>query len=231
MLERLAYRMMAAFHRRRFPLAEPGIQKCGNYYMHAGHLRQDDVVYSCGVGDDVTFDDALHGLCGCDVHLFDPTPVAVAYMEQEAPKPHFHFHPWGVWTEDGMKPFYFKKEKLREQRSLSVTNLMHSTGFVMLECLTLPSIMRQLGHERLNILKMDIEGAALPVLRDMLATKLRPRQIVAEFEKGRSPLVQFTLETERVLRQLRASGYNLHYIPRLNGEKYNLQFLAVQERY
>ncbi len=40
-------------------------------------IDQDSVVYSFGVGEDVSFDLDLISRCGCTIHAFDPTPKAV----------------------------------------------------------------------------------------------------------------------------------------------------------
>lgn len=205
----------------------PDIQPCGNYYIDVSYVNQHDIVYSCGVGKNIEFDEALHKAFGCDIHMFDPTPVAIKYMAKQMNRPYLKFYPWGVWIEDKTMPFYFKKEEKSEQQNLSVTNLFQTTKYLVLDCYSLPSIMKRLSHNRIDILKMDIEGTAMPVLEKLMESDICPRQMMFELEKGRTPLLTFHKRMHRLLRQIKSKGYALYFQPRVKKSKYNFQFLAV----
>ncbi|GIS18490.1 MAG: hypothetical protein CM15mP120_04060 [Pseudomonadota bacterium] len=45
--------------------------------------------------------------------------------------------------------------------------------------------MRDLGHDHLDVLKMDIEGAEYAVLDDMLQSNILPDQLLVEFHHGK----------------------------------------------
>ena len=45
----------------------------------------------------------------------------------------------------------------------------------------LATVMRTLGHNRIDILKMDIEGAEYAVLKDLIKDKIEVGQILVEF--------------------------------------------------
>lgn len=61
-------------------------------------LDRSSVCYCAGAGEDITFDLALAERFGCEIHVFDPTPRAVAHVERVAvDNPLIHFHPVGLW--------------------------------------------------------------------------------------------------------------------------------------
>src|SRR5262245_61786638 len=78
----------------------------GGWAVMPSLLNPSAVVYSFGVGYDISFDLALIGSVGCAVHAFDPTPVSMAWLEQQSLPPQFHFSPIGVAATNGKLPFY-----------------------------------------------------------------------------------------------------------------------------
>ncbi|ELU18025.1 hypothetical protein CAPTEDRAFT_222777 [Capitella teleta] len=55
--------------------------------------KNDCLVYSFGIRDDWSFDDALYEKMGCEVHSFDPSIGKEDHMH----KPKVHFHNLGLW--------------------------------------------------------------------------------------------------------------------------------------
>lgn len=205
------------------------IQPCGNYCLDTSRVKSDDIVYSCGVGNNIGFDEELHKNFGCDVYMFDPTPIAIDYMTQQKNRPYFKFYPWGIWMKNQTMKFHFKFENKGEKQNLSVTNLQQSDRYITRDCYSLSNIMKQLSHDRIDILKMDIEGAALPVLETMLDSNIRPRQILFELEKGKTWLLDFHKSMHKLLKKLKSEGYNLYFLSRADKTRYNFDFLAVKE--
>ncbi|MEQ9528707.1 MAG: FkbM family methyltransferase [Parvibaculaceae bacterium] len=190
----------------------------GNYAAFPQRLNADAVIYSFGVGGDVRFDAALTKVTSATVHLFAPTPRAARFMKAHAENDRLKFHPWGVWTTDGVQKFFSEStlieteggDIIAEARSGSIMTLSGTSSFGA-ECLTLQTIMRRLGHRRIDLLKLDIEGAALDVLEDLLRGDPRPGQIIAELEVPRrgADLVPFFVRLETLFNRLRDDGYSL----------------------
>ena len=70
------------------------------------------------------------------------------------------------------------------------------------------TIMKRLSHEKIDLLKLDIEGAEYGVLPDMLDMGVLPTQILVEFhhgkrKKGRVPVS----ETKNLVERLKGFGY------------------------
>jgi len=169
-------------------------------------IREDWVCYCVGVGCDATFDLALRERFGCEVHCFDPTPRAINYMQDlDAEAKGLHFHAWGVWTADTTMRFFAPADK--RKTSHSVLDLNGTGEFFEAECLAIESIKRRLGHGRVDLLKMDIEGAWRPVVEHLASEGVHIPVLCVEFDSPTSiPKVL------RAIRQLERAGYRLaHY--------------------
>jgi len=213
MLERIARRLTIllarlALRKGRTPLVRLG-SEYGGWWVPLASVKRDWVVYSAGVGEDVTFDEALHARVGCEIHAFDPTPRAAAFVSRRSGLPAgFHFHPWGLWRENGAVRFWAPRDPAHV--SHSIRNLQGTATFFEGPVRTVGSTMRALGHTRLDLLKLDIEGAEVEVLREMLASGLRPSVICVELERP-GPVVNVQLLT-----RLRRAGYRLVHLESRN---------------
>src|SRR2546422_4337553 len=78
-------------------LGNPGASWC---VAHTA-LRKDSVVYSLGVGTDISFDLELIARTGVVVHAFDPTPRSVEWIRNQHLPIEFVFHEVGVADYDG----------------------------------------------------------------------------------------------------------------------------------
>lgn len=168
------------------------------------------VCYCVGAGEDISFDLSLATRFKCDVWIFDPTPRAIAHVTPVvSERPNLHFEPFGVWSSDAVLRFYAPRDP--RHVSHSVVNLQSSAEFFDAECRSVASLMRSHAHERLAVLKLDVEGAEYEILEDVLAKQLPIDVICVEFDQP-MPLAR----TRRMVRRLRAAGYALVSVERLN---------------
>jgi FkbM family methyltransferase len=183
----------------------------GGWWIPAGSVDANSVVYSAGVGEDVTFDLALIDRFGCHVWAMDPTPRSIEFAK-EVENARFHFLPYGIWSEDGEQRFYAPANP--DHVSHSIVNLQGSQTFFSARCRSLPSLLRELRHDRIDLLKMDIEGAEGPVLDDMIRNGPAPRVLCVEFEAATSP---WGLRSR--VRRLERAGY---LVRKIDGRNYTL---------
>lgn len=152
----------------------------GGYVVPLSLLGANSTCYSCGVGEDVTFDLDLIAATGCTVRAFDPTPRAAEYAARIADlEPRFIFLPYGIWSKDETMRFYAPREKAHV--SHSIDNLQHTESYFEAECLSLASVMAQLGDETIDLLKLDVEGAEYEILRNVVEAGIDVRVVCAEF--------------------------------------------------
>src|SRR5262249_717350 len=113
--------------------------------------------------------------------------------------PGFRFVPVGLWSSDTEQQFHAPANP--EHVSHSITD-RHSESSFTAQCRSVPSLMHELGHERLDILKLDIEGAEYEVLTSVLDADVRVKLILVEFHRV-GPLARTISMIDRV----RSAGY------------------------
>jgi FkbM family methyltransferase len=157
----------------------------GGYVVPLDIVGSDWICYSGGLGEDVSFELALIDATGCRVYGFDPIPRAAAYAEGVAAEnPRFEFMPVGLWSTDTTARFYAPAHP--DHVSHSIANLQLTDSFVTARCRSLPSLMSELGHGTIDLLKLDVEGAEYDVLEPLFARELEVRLLCIDFHKIRS---------------------------------------------
>src|SRR4029450_5467921 len=130
--------------------------KVGDWALWAEPLDASSVVYSFGVGDNVAWDLAMIRRFGCTVHAFDPTPASIAWVAGQSLPPEFVFHDVGISNFDGELAFYPPRKAgsthySQERRG----GLLNRQEPVRCQVRRLATIAHELGHPRLDVLKLD----------------------------------------------------------------------------
>jgi len=167
-------------------------------------LTRDSIVYSGGVGNDISFEHALVREFGCDVKLFDPSTTALATMSRFENKiPQFSFFTVGLTG---------RSRKLRLAPPLDAQEgswySSEAAGAVEVPCIDLGTLLKQNHDQQIDLLKLDIEGAEYGVLDDILRDRIPVRQILVEFHDGILPGIRLR-DSLRVIFRLIARGYRL----------------------
>jgi len=198
-------------------------ERSGVWTLYAAPLGPGSVVYSCGVGDNITWDLALIAEFGCAVHAFDPTPASREWIGRQKLPTAFHFHPVGVAAQSGMLRFG-RKETGRGVNYRAVQNGIHLplTGMVNVPVKRLGELMAELGHLHIDLLKLDIEGCEYETLADLLGEGLDVRQILIEFHHHYAGIGLG--RTIAAVAALRAAGYQLFHI---SSRGYEMSFLRA----
>lgn len=181
----------------------------GGHWVAPAGLETGGVVYSAGVGEDISFDLDVIRRFGVTVHAFDPTPRSVRWVAQQEVPPGFHMHALGLAGRDGVARFRPPDDPDHISHTILDRPSTEDRGFDV-EVRTLATLMGELGHPRLDILKMDIEGAEYEVLDDICGARLEIDQILIEFHH-QLPGVGLD-RTRRAVRQLGEAGYRVFHI-------------------
>ena len=152
-----------------------GLEKLGSAYggwiVPTLDVSEGAVCYLAGVGEDITFDLTLIARFNCNVFAFDPTPRAKLHVHQQAAHlGQFHFFNFGLWDAEGILKFYAPANA--EHVSHSILNLQNSDRYFEAPCKRLSAIMREMGHSRIQLLKLDIEGAEYRVIDSLVEDRL-----------------------------------------------------------
>jgi FkbM family methyltransferase len=168
-------------------------------------LGPESVLYSFGVGRDISFERAIIERYGITVHAFDPTPLSLNWAGTQQLPVEFHLHEFGIAAYDGNAQFYPPTKAKFESFSLVRTSGLGEP--IEAPVRRFKTLAQMLGHTRIDLLKLDIEGAEYEVLRDVLESQVQIGQILVEFhhrwkEVGAS-------QTQRVINKLTAAGFML----------------------
>jgi FkbM family methyltransferase len=185
----------------------------GGYSLDPSWIGPGTIVYSLGVGEDIIWDLALIQRYGVAIHAFDPTPGVKEWLALQTLPEQFYFHEVGIADVDGEGTFYLPPQPDFISHSL-VRARQYSKESIPVPMIRLRTAMEQLGHNRIDILKMDIEGAEYAVLRDLVEQKIHVSQILVEFHHRLSSVG--TGETRRTLALLEGYGMKIAYVcPRM----------------
>lgn len=182
-------------------------------------LSASSVVYSFGVGEDISFDLELIRRFQVKLHAFDPTPRSIEWIRTQTLPEQFVFHEYGLADFNGCCKFVPPKNPAHISHTIVQRDSPWPT--IELPVQRLATIMQSLGHDRVDLLKMDIEGAEHDVLSDLLSTGIRVGQLLVEFHH-RWPEVGFE-KTRRAIRSLNDAGYRIFSVSR-TGEEYSFVF-------
>ena len=78
--------------------------------------------------------------------------------------------------------------------------------------------MREFGHDHIDLMKMDVEGAEYAVIDSLVESTVRPRQLLVEFHHRFESIGLH--KTKAAVEALRGAGYDLVYITD-SGEEYS----------
>lgn len=187
----------------------------GNYFLDGKYnLNKESIIYSFGILDEISFDKAVVNQIGANVFMYDPTPLSIEFMSKQKDD-RFKFSPFGVWTENTTLLFSFPEFS----SSASVVSGEENKNDKSFEapCKDLKTIMSENRHNHIDVLKMDIEGAALSICEYMIDKKIYPGQIVVEFERPRDDWdgnIQFFDRVNKLCDTYKSLGYEIYQLPR-----------------
>lgn len=182
----------------------------GGYAVVPRGLGNGSVVYSFGIGEDVSFDLSLMGKYGVSVFAFDPTPRSVVWLRSQTLPSGFRHFECALGARDGTAVFYAPRDPLHVSHSL-IQKRHDETRSVQVPVKRLETIARELGHRRIDILKMDIEGAEYEIIRNLGRTGLEIPQIVLEFHH-RDRRWWGRYQTSLAVRRMNRCGYRIFYV-------------------
>ena len=161
-------------------------------------LHADSVIYSGGVGEDITFEQELIRRFGVKIHIFDPSPVAARTIAL-ANNDHLLFRPVGL-SASPTANFSIGGGK-------NDSTWFKAGGSETLPCANLAREMERNHHDSIDLLKIDIEGFEYEVLESCFAERIPIKQICVEFHDFFPEISK--AKTREMIRALDSRGFDL----------------------
>ena len=181
----------------------------GGWDIVVDNLNSNSVVYSFGIGEDISFEQALVERFGLEVHAFDPTPKALDWVLKQTLPPEITVHEYGLAHFDGELLFNPPVDPTHVSYTI-VEKPVSASSALVLPVKKLKTIFADLNHTNIDILKMDIEGAEYQVIENIAASSIRPYQVLVEFHH-RCPQIGIQ-QTKKSIKLLKSLGYRLFSI-------------------
>lgn len=206
-------------------------------YADVFELNSPPSMISAGVGEDISFDLEFQALTGARIILVDPTPSAISHFNQvkgyarrerleeysqtsrQNPEAYplrdvdfdmVEYQAKALWSELTTLPF-FEPQDVSRDGSFSL-NSIHNfyakvTDSITVDTTTVIEIVNQNRLTQLDILKLDIEGAALEVLESCFAGGIFPSQLLLEVDEIHFPSVRSKLRARKLFHLLKRFDY------------------------
>ena len=202
-------------------------------------LNENSIIYSGGVGEDISFDLKLQDKYNCNIFLIDPTQRAIKHFEEiENYYNHGSKFTGNIQSDyikhiDDLNPdltkfsyinkgLHNKKDTLKFYKqtnpdyvSQSLVPNMFGQDYDEVEVDTIKNIMSEFGHTKIDLLKLDIEGSEVQVLEQMLDDKIFPKYLCIEFDlllKRKD----HNNSTKKIVERLQKNGYKILINKNLN---------------
>jgi FkbM family methyltransferase len=158
----------------------------GGFYVctEIVNLNSNDeiIVYSAGVGEDVSFDmDVVKEFGKCKIFAFDPTPKSIEWVKRQDLPVNYRFFPNGISTKTGEQKMYLPKNKDFVSGSIYESRHLSTDNYIIVQMKSIDDILKENGHKYIDIIKMDIEGSEFSVIEHLKFHEVNCGQFLVEF--------------------------------------------------
>lgn len=198
----------------------------GGFNANPDSLGEDSIVYSFGIGEDISFDKSIIENHKCHVFAFDPTPKSISWVKNQSLPPNFRFFNYGIDSKTGFVNFNLPKNKNHVSGSIINHRNVDENDVVSVPVKCLTEIATDLGHDRIDLLKMDIEGSEYEVIESILSSPIQINQVLLELHERF--FVDGKAKTAKLLKTLKDSGYALFAV---SDSMEELSFIKLKNMY
>ena len=188
----------------------------GGWQVCPEYITEESVVYAFGVGEDISFDLSLIERYGIRVYAFDPTPKAIAFVESQQLPEQFTLITYGIADYDGTARFFPPDNPAHVSHTLLEKKEVEGIP-IEVEVRCLRTLMEMHGHDHIDVLKMDVEGAEYAVVEDLVQSHVPVTQLLIEYHHRLRSVGKE--KTEESVQLLNKNGYEIFSISP-SGEEY-----------
>ena len=189
-----------------------GTKYGGWHFLNNANL-ENSLMVSAGVGEDDSFDIEMINKYKINVVLIDPTPRAIQHIEKiiealgksnteefleggnqpveaynlkNISKDDFTFIKKALFNKSNkIIKFFGPPNPSHVSHSISnwQNNFSKNSDYIEVATLRMNDITNLINNQDINILKLDIEGAEIQVITDLIKSNILPNQILVEFDE------------------------------------------------
>lgn len=181
-----------------------------SFPLITSELDQDSLIYSFGIGEDISFETEALKEFSCTIHGFDPTPKSIEWLSSQELPENFHVHQIGIGGSDGEVVFYPPENNNYVSYSISPAKNSDTRKAVHSNVMRLGTIIESLGTNLPDVVRMNVEGFEYDAVEEIVKSGLRPKQLIVEFHHG---LYNISGDkTISTVRKITDAGYKIFYI-------------------
>ena len=175
-------------------------------------LDENSIIYCIGAGEDISHDIVIGNKLQSKIYILDPTPRAIKHYELvknvfEGKSPLIYsdniaggnpieywnilmenkininniiYKNYALGNQDGIQKFYLPSNQ--NFVSCSLVEGMKGNDYINVNVKKLRTVMNELGHTHIDLLKLDIEGSECDVIENMLNEEIYPKYLAVEFD-------------------------------------------------
>jgi FkbM family methyltransferase len=173
---------------------------------------QESTIISVGCGEDISFDVGFASEYSSKVILVDPTPRSIVHVNSVLKRlgspatssyngtgkqsidsydltnlneSNFEFIEKALWVNNNKVKFYLPTNL--EWVSHSIGNyqrgFVESEEYIKVDTITINDIMTEYNLDEIELLKIDIEGAEIEVIKKLIEDEIYPKQLLVEYDE------------------------------------------------
>jgi hypothetical protein len=136
-----------------------------------------------------------------------------------------HLETSALWTQNTTLKFFAPSNPDHVSHSIVnfQNNYVEHTPHIEVVATTLETLLAKFDLMTVPLMKLDIEGAEIAVIQQMLDTTIRPRQLLVEYDQLSCPSKRSKQDVEATNRRLAQAGYICRYFDGTSNCLYILQ--------
>jgi FkbM family methyltransferase len=195
----------------RITLKIKGITYYKPNYIFLNRFTDGGVVVDVGCGWEADFSILMIERYSLDAYGVDPTRKHAPALKilEEKTRGKFHHLPFAVSGEKGYITFHESRDHESGSILTEHTNIQSDDTFSYeVESLTIDELVRRIGTERVDILKLDLEGAEYSLLKSVTGKELEPfNQIFIEFHHHCTDYTR--KDTRKMVKRITGNGFRV----------------------
>ena len=186
----------------------------------------ESVVFSFGVGKEISFDLDLIAAFVAEkreivMHEFDPDPRTIEWAERQRLTKRLRLHEVGLGASSGSVDFWQLARRSGTMLSNEFSKTKEEDVRITVQAKTMAALKESVGADRLQLVKIDIDGYEYSVLDQLTPTNLNSSHLLLDMHAGTNDIIaDVNRLSMQAIRQLTSQGWRVLNIDERAGRKF-----------